>query len=639
MKSVLPQFFSNQRTFLMNAFFVFLLLFLLEIIGAVPVHAIDASNVPYKAIVKVNTYILNKYDNLSLWGSGSGIIIDESGIVLTNYHVTTVEELFDGSLRETAVQVCLTIDPNEESDCSYLGRVMARDKDLDIALLQLVPLSNMAKATNDFPYLQLSGSDSIGAGNKINVLGYPSIGDETITITEGIVSGKLNKYKKDWLKTDAVISLGNSGGAGVDQSGHVVGLTSQAHSDLIGTLGYLINISSINSWISSHIRDGAQAASFETSLSQLSSKQKEIKTADTFESNKPPYSVTKPHDWDFQYYAEDALFITKKEDNEGGSVTITTQPLPVRASTDFGLALIKERLLRAGYLGLVNDIKKTPVSINGLDGDKLAISAAGQTITQYLFSIDNYVIAVVYSYGKLDKDKVIIDEIIDSLRHTGNVSFEPEEVYSSTDPALLLIPSDEWRIMGLNSKTEKAELRNEAWPGAIAALQLVKIEAKESEITNEEKEKLLRDQITAINNASSVAGLKYTVVDSSPHFALNDEITDAIMVAVEVKKNDTDEILFKMIDHYIKQDGYFVDISFNMFTDRNKDFDIAFNGVKSVLSSLSLDVARATAFQQSSKEFSEAPTTRSSVLIGSGVVVLIIVIGGSYFAISRRRKQ
>src|SRR3989344_4613374 len=100
----------------------------------------DPTAKPYQAIVKINTYVLDKYSNLSLAGSGSGIIIDPAGLVLTNYHVTTEEEEFDDSLRETSYQICLTIDPDQGADCSYMGRMVSRNKDLDVAILKLMPI-------------------------------------------------------------------------------------------------------------------------------------------------------------------------------------------------------------------------------------------------------------------------------------------------------------------------------------------------------------------------------------------------------------------------------------------------------------------------------------------------------------------
>ena len=551
--------------------------------------ASDPTAKPYQAIVKINTYVLDKYSNLSLSGSGSGIIIDPAGLVLTNYHVTTIEEEFDGSLRETSFQICLTADPNRDPDCSYIGRMVSRDKDLDVAVLKLIPIEPLAAIKEaQFPYLELDRSNSIATGSKINVFGYPSIGQETITNTEGIVSGKINKYKKDWIKTDAVVSFGNSGGAGISKDGLVVGLTSQAHYDLAGNLGYLISISSLSKWIDEHLKWSAQVAGFEDKLKQFSIKQKEIKKSDTFKNERPPYSVVKPSNWDFKYSSEDALEIEKKDDDEGGAVAITTTFFPMRASTDLYATMYKRMLSQAGYLGLLGDAKNTPVNINGLAGVKSVISVAGETQAIYVFAIGNYTVTVSYNYGRLDKDKVVIDGIINSLRPAGSVLFESPVTYESSSPVMSLVSNEKWPVIDLNSKDERAELYNEVLPNAFIALELVKIDAKEKDLTNEDKLKLLEDQATAINNAGSALGIRYAIADSSAHFKLNDEIDNVIMIVTKKNKIENDKLLLMMADHYYKQDDYYIDISFNMFTDSQSDFDEALEQVKPILVSLSL---------------------------------------------------
>ncbi len=63
-------------------------------------------------------------------------------------------------------------------------------------------------------------------GEKLWIVGFPGIGGETMTVTQGIVSGKTQgtpRFPGEWIKTDAIISPGNSGGAAFDQLGNLVG--------------------------------------------------------------------------------------------------------------------------------------------------------------------------------------------------------------------------------------------------------------------------------------------------------------------------------------------------------------------------------------------------------------------------------
>lgn len=555
-----------------------------------PALAVSDSKIkPHQAIVKINTYVLDEYDNLSLWGSGSGIIIDPSGLVLTNYHVTSYEEDFDNSLRETSFQICLTIDPNEEADCSYLGQMVSRDKDLDVAILKITPIEQLASVKAPFPFLKLNEGGGVVAGSKVSVLGYPSIGAETITTTEGIISGKVNKYKKDWLKTDAVISFGNSGGAAVDKDNRVVGLTSEAHSDLLGTLGYLINVSSLTQWIADHSQSNAMVAGFESRLSRLSIKQKELKKDNnTFQNEQPSFSIVKPHDWDFEYNSENKLIVVKKSNESSGAVAISIDSLPVKASVDIGIALLKRAVSQSGMLGLFNISKNTPTAINNLSGSKITISVAGKSKSAYIFPFDNYLMTVDYDYGRSDKDKAVVDGIINSLRSGASVLFGKHTTYQSADPVMSLISNNDWLVSSLNSKTKKAKLLNAQLPNADISLELVKLDTAQKDFTNEEKLKLLQDETDAVNNAGAMLGIKTEIVDSSAHFKLNDEIGDAVMVKTKTTKIGTNELLLMMADHYYKQEDHYIDISFNMLTDKQSDFDAALVEAKPVLASLSL---------------------------------------------------
>ena len=82
----------------------------------------------------------------------------------------------------------------------------------------------------DLPYTGLGDSDSLEVGDQINIFGYPGIGGETITFTSGNVSGFTHEsgvQGRAWIKTDATIAGGNSGGTAVDEDGLLVGVPTQ----------------------------------------------------------------------------------------------------------------------------------------------------------------------------------------------------------------------------------------------------------------------------------------------------------------------------------------------------------------------------------------------------------------------------
>jgi hypothetical protein len=73
----------------------------------------------------------------------------------------------------------------------------------------------------------LGNSDEVEIGDRLRILGYPGIGGETITLTEGAISGftlERGVNGRAWIKTDATIAGGNSGGLGANSEGELVGI-------------------------------------------------------------------------------------------------------------------------------------------------------------------------------------------------------------------------------------------------------------------------------------------------------------------------------------------------------------------------------------------------------------------------------
>src|SRR3990172_308128 len=83
----------------------------------------------------------------------------------------------------------------------------------------------------DLPFVQLADSDLVEIGDDLRILGYPGIGGDTITFTEGAVSGFTSERGVEgraWIKTDATIAGGNSGGMGVNADGLLMGVPTRA---------------------------------------------------------------------------------------------------------------------------------------------------------------------------------------------------------------------------------------------------------------------------------------------------------------------------------------------------------------------------------------------------------------------------
>jgi putative serine protease PepD len=167
------------------------------------------------------------------WGSGT--ILNKSGLILTNAHVaapTTQGEAADPD----ALAVALVQSEDKAPVFSYFAEVRAADGFLDMAVIQIVSTvdsTSIDANSLNLPYVPLGDSDAVHVGDNVNIFGFPSIGGETITYTAGNVSGFTAEEQigdRAWIKTDATISGGNSGGLASNDNAQIIGIPTIAAS-------------------------------------------------------------------------------------------------------------------------------------------------------------------------------------------------------------------------------------------------------------------------------------------------------------------------------------------------------------------------------------------------------------------------
>jgi Do/DeqQ family serine protease len=150
---------------------------------------------------------------------GSGVIVDASGLVVTNNHVI-----------EGADQVKVSLADKREIE----AEIVLKDARSDLAVLRL-------KAQGErFPALEFADSDALQVGDVVLAIGNPfAVGQ---TVTHGIVSAVartqvgITDYQF-FIQTDAAINPGNSGGALVDLGSHLVGINTAIFSRSGGSQG------------------------------------------------------------------------------------------------------------------------------------------------------------------------------------------------------------------------------------------------------------------------------------------------------------------------------------------------------------------------------------------------------------------
>jgi S1-C subfamily serine protease len=147
------------------------------------------------------------YRQVASQSLGSGFLVNDSGFILTNFHVVS------GSSR---IQVTLS------DQSRYTAQALDTDRSDDLALIKITPKGKL-------PFLHLGDSDHLQVGQKVLAIGNP-FGLEG-TLTTGVVSsigraiqGENNRDLQGMIQTDAAINGGNSGGPLLDSSGSVVGI-------------------------------------------------------------------------------------------------------------------------------------------------------------------------------------------------------------------------------------------------------------------------------------------------------------------------------------------------------------------------------------------------------------------------------
>jgi serine protease Do len=166
--------------------------------------------------------------------AGSGVIIDPSGIILTNNHVVAG----DGKI---------TVKLHDGRE--FVATEVKTDPNTDVAVVRI-------KANGSLPFAELGNSDKMQIGDWVLALGQPfGLQD---TVTAGIVSAKGRDIgmmrHEEFIQTDAAINPGNSGGPLVNLEGQVIGVNTAISSRSGGFegIGFAIPVN-VAKWVSDQL--------------------------------------------------------------------------------------------------------------------------------------------------------------------------------------------------------------------------------------------------------------------------------------------------------------------------------------------------------------------------------------------------
>ncbi|RED45911.1 trypsin-like peptidase domain-containing protein [Seonamhaeicola aphaedonensis] len=153
-------------------------------------------------------------------GTGSGVIINADGYIITNNHVI-----------KNAQKLSVTLNNNK----TYEAELIGADDKTDIALLKI-------EADDDLPFVTFGDSDNAKIGEWVLAVGNPF--NLTSTVTAGIISAKSRDISgkpgqtQSFIQTDAAVNPGNSGGALVNTNGELIGINTAITSQTGSYIGY-----------------------------------------------------------------------------------------------------------------------------------------------------------------------------------------------------------------------------------------------------------------------------------------------------------------------------------------------------------------------------------------------------------------
>jgi putative serine protease PepD len=146
-----------------------------------------------------------------LGGAGTGVIISDDGLVLTNAHVVNGADL--GQLR-------VTMPDGVEKTAELVGSLV----DNDVALIRVKDARGLVPADLGSSTDVRVGDDVVAIGNALNLGGEPTVTEGIVSAKERVIEDNDGKRHGHLIQTDAAINPGNSGGPLLNAAGQVVGI-------------------------------------------------------------------------------------------------------------------------------------------------------------------------------------------------------------------------------------------------------------------------------------------------------------------------------------------------------------------------------------------------------------------------------
>jgi S1-C subfamily serine protease len=172
-----------------------------------------SSQLEERSVVQIRVF----ENGIECWDA-SGVIFPTAEFIITNDHVVSADE----ECTPDAFEIWLTTNRSQSVKKVYDAEVINSDYGSDLGILRITNLGSNVEGL-----VPLEEAPLPIIGDEILVYGFPGIAGDSLTVSKGIISGFINQGGSSWIKTDASISGGSSGGPAVTRDRKLIGVVSQ----------------------------------------------------------------------------------------------------------------------------------------------------------------------------------------------------------------------------------------------------------------------------------------------------------------------------------------------------------------------------------------------------------------------------
>lgn len=164
---------------------------------------------------------------------GSGTLVSASGLILTNAHTA----LSSDTCRSDRLVIAVTVRLDEPPVPTYTAEIVDANRGTDLAVLRINGYLDGRIIEPDalqLPFVTLGDSSTLGLDDTITLIGYPTMGDDPVTVAHGTVNGftaEARVGEHAWIRASVSVQGTMSGGGAYDRDGTLIGIPTIAPLD------------------------------------------------------------------------------------------------------------------------------------------------------------------------------------------------------------------------------------------------------------------------------------------------------------------------------------------------------------------------------------------------------------------------